>query len=65
MKELGINNNLIGWTQIFLTDRLVQFVIDGFIKLREKVKLGIPQGLPVFPILFLIYISRVFLIIEE
>lgn len=30
MCDLSINKNLIGWTQSFLTARLVEFVIDGF-----------------------------------
>ena len=65
MKELDIDDDLIGWTQSFLTDRSVELVIDGFTNSRQKVELGIPQGSPVSPILFLIYISGVFSIIEE
>ena len=29
MSELGIENDLIGWIQSFLTDRWVELVIDG------------------------------------
>lgn len=64
MADLGIDNDLIGWTQSFLTDRSVELVIDGFTSPRQRVKTRIPQGLPVSPILFLIYISGVFSIVE-
>lgn len=65
MADLGIDDNLIGWTQSFLTDRSVELVIDGFTNPRQKVESGIPQGLPVSQILFLIYISGVFFVVEE
>ena len=29
MSDLGIDDDLIGWTQSFLTDRWVELVIDG------------------------------------
>ena len=65
MRDLGIDDGLIGWTQSFLTDKSVELVVDGFTNERQKVKSGIPQGSPVSPILFLIYISGVFSIVEE
>ena len=52
MANLGIIDNLIGWTQLFLTNRWVELVIDGYIIPKQKVETGIPQGLPVSPILF-------------
>ena len=44
----------------FLTDRKVQLVIDGHDNKEREIETRIPQGSPVLPILFLIYISRVF-----
>ena len=62
---MGVDNDLIGWTQSFLTDRKVEIVIDGYINPEKRVETGIPQESPVSPILFLIYISRVFDAIKE
>ena len=43
----------------------MELVIDRFRNPRQKVESGIPQGLPVSPILFLMYISGVFSVVEE
>ena len=60
MANLGIDNNLIGWTQSFLIRRLVELVIDRFINSKQKIETGILQNFLVSLILFLIYISKVF-----
>ena len=60
MMKLGIDGDWIRWTQSFLTDRTVQLVIDGHDNKERDIETGIPQGSPVSPILFLIYISGVF-----
>ena len=60
MADLGIDEDLIGWTQSFLTDRWVKLVIDGFTNPKKKFETRIPQGSLVSPILFLIYINDVF-----
>ena len=65
MFEVGIDNDLIGWTQSFVTDRWVELVIDRYINSQHKVETSIPQGSPVSPILFLIYISGVFSQVES
>lgn len=65
IKDLDMDNDFIGWTKLFLTDRSVKFVIDGLRNSKQRVKLGIPQRSLVSPILFLIYINRVFSIIED
>lgn len=65
MFDLGINDDLIRWTLFFLTDRWVELIINGYINSKCKVETEIPQGLLVLLILFLIYISKIFLEIES
>ena len=42
IRQLRIDNDLIGWTQSFLTDRKVEIVIDGHINPEKDVETGIP-----------------------
>ena len=65
MVELGVDGDLVRWTESFLTDRTVQLIIDGCKNQERKIDTGIPQGSPVSPILFLIYISGVFYKVQE
>lgn len=60
MIELGIHGNLVTWTGSFLTEQKVQLVIDGYNNKKKKIETEIPEGSPVLPIWFLIYISGVF-----
>jgi ribonuclease HI len=64
MRTLRLDEDLIGWTQSFLSDRQVALVIDGFLNPKRKIRSGIPQGSPVSPILFLIYLSALFAEVE-
>ena len=65
MVELGIDSDLVTWMGSFLTDQKIQLVIDGHDNKEREVEIGIPQGSPVSPILFLIYIRGVFDKISE
>jgi retron-type reverse transcriptase len=49
----------------FFTDRKVQLVINGYTCSSKEVEAGLPQGSPISPILFVIYISGFFDHIEE
>jgi ribonuclease HI len=65
MGELGIDGDLIRWTQSFLTGRRVRLVIDGHQGMEYSIRSGVPQGSPVSPILFAIYLSGIFGDIEQ
>ena len=42
----------------------MRLVNEGFINSKQKVEIEITQGLPVSPILFLIYIRKLFYLVE-
>ncbi len=60
MIKLDIDGDLVNWTGSFLTNQKIQLVIDGHDNKERDIETGIPQGFPVSPIFFLIYISGVF-----
>jgi ribonuclease HI len=65
MGEIGIDGDLIHWVTSFLMDRKVQLVIDGHQGPEQAINSGLPQGSPVSPILFIIYVRGVFQAIED
>jgi len=65
MREIGIDDDLCRWTQSFLSDRNVQLVIDGHQCPEREIQSGVPQGSPVSPILFIIYLGGVFQAIDQ
>ncbi|ODM14623.1 hypothetical protein SI65_09968 [Aspergillus cristatus] len=60
-----LDGDLIRWVQSFLTDRWVQLQIDNTQCPAHPINSGVPQGSPVSPILFIIYLSGVFDAIER
>lgn len=65
MIDLGINEDLVAWKKSFLSDWKIELVIDKHDNKEEEIEIGIPQKLPLLPIFFLIYISRLFDEVEE
>ena len=65
MIDLGIDGDLVAWTKSFLTNRKIQLVIDGHDNKEREIETGISHGLPVSPVLFLIYISGIFNAVAE
>jgi hypothetical protein len=59
MGELGIDGDLRRWVQS-LADRKLLLVIDGHQSQILVINSGVPQGSPVSPILFIIYVTRGF-----
>ena len=58
--QLGLPLALIRWIQSFLSDRSIQLAFDGDSTTETPISIGIPQGSPISPILFLIYIRFLF-----
>jgi ribonuclease HI len=60
LKDLRLPISLIAWISTFLKDRLIRLSFDGQIEAFTAIETGIPQGSPISPILFLIYIRDLF-----
>jgi len=58
--ELGIEPDLVRWTDSFMSDRKVRLVLEGREGKEHEVETGVPQGSPVAPILFTTYLSGIF-----
>lgn len=60
MKKLRLPTPLIAWTSSFLEHRLLRLQFNGETEKFSAIETGIPQGSPISPILFLIYIRDLF-----
>ena len=57
----SIRNGMINWIEQWLIDRRQRVVVDGEVSNGKSVLSGVPQGSVLGPILFLIYISMVWM----
>jgi hypothetical protein len=60
MQSLRLPKSLLNWTRSFLEDRQIRLSFDSQIEEFREVETGVPQGSPISPILFLIYIRDLF-----
>lgn len=51
---------LIRWVASFLTNRKAAIRLDGYTGIQEKIQIGVPQGSPAAPILFMLFIAPLF-----
>ena len=56
MRRLHLDPAVIRWTDTFLSDGQIGLAFDGEREHLKPVSTGIPQGSPISPILFLIYL---------
>lgn len=60
LREQGWPDNLVKWISSFATDRTVQIRLDNETGPSRSISCGLPQGSPISPILFMLYISPLF-----
>jgi len=65
MEEIGFEADLVRWVESFMEDRKVIMSMDGMEGDSMDVQTGVPQGLPVSPVLFVIYLSGLFSQVEN
>jgi ribonuclease HI len=60
LEKLGLPGKLVSWVSSFLSDRKIQLAFDGCIQPNPvNIEIGIPQGSPISPILFLLYVRDI------
>ena len=59
-QKLQLSKSLCYWIKSFLQNRKIQLKFDGNSQKMTNINIGIPQGSPISPILFLIYIRFLF-----
>ena len=62
---MRLNPAIIRWVDCFLTDRLTSLTFDMETEPMTPIMTGIPQGFPVSPILFLLYLQPLFTQLEQ
>ena len=65
MRAMGIDENLVDWTDSFMRDRKVVMSVDGEDDDPREVSTGLPHGLLILPALFAIYIADIHATVES
>ncbi|RYC62821.1 Ribonuclease H [Xylaria longipes] len=55
LRKRRIDEKIVNWIRSFLKARKTSITIDGYKSIQYEISTGIPQGSPLFPILYLFY----------
>ena len=64
-KNFGINGTALSWFKSYLTNRKLRIHVDGSISKEFALNHGVPQGSCLGPLLFIIYASDMFSVIDN
>ncbi|QGA12366.1 hypothetical protein EYB26_000010 [Talaromyces marneffei] len=65
LRGTGMDGDLVRWVASFMSNRRAMLVIDGHISEEVPISSGLPQGSPVSPILFVLYVRLLAAAIES
>jgi len=61
LRRKGVSPYLVQWVGSFLRDRTCSLTFQGSARLFAPISVGVPQGSPISPLLFVIYVSSLYL----
>ena len=64
-KDVGIQGKALDWFKSYLTNRSKQVFLNGTTSKQFNLDSGVPQGSCLGPLLFIIYASKLFKVIED
>ena len=65
MRYMGLDENLIQWTDSFMRDHRIIMSMGGQGNEARKVTTSLLQGSPIPPVLFAIYIAEIHEVLEQ
>ena len=57
LKKAGVSHYMVAWIGSFLSQRTCRLLVQGSPKTFSPVQVGTPQGCPIYPLLFVIYVA--------
>jgi hypothetical protein len=60
MRKMKLHPNVIRWVDSFLSEQLASLSFDKHTEPMTPIRTGIPEGSPVLPIIFLLYLTPLF-----
>ena len=61
----GVRDTALSWIASYLSSRTEQVSIDGTLSIKFNLECGVPQGSCLGPLLFLVYASKIFEIVDK
>ena len=65
MRKMKLDQKTVRWVESFLSEHMASLSFDKDSRKMSPIETGIPQGSPVSPILFLIYLSPLLRLMEQ